>query len=492
MLKLGLILFMASILGAYIYAIFNMTGDRVNPSTDDKKGKTRGGAVKSETVRDTANDIKDADSHGAYDWRENLGGGPTPEGQARFRKEQTHVPKDLSDLIPKLQYLKDKHHVDERGKRSKYNLFKPFTEKNRVQLGVKRDKKGEIVYVPVTSVKKEDLQGMGFYQTDIDAVANITYNEAVKGRERLVDILHEAGIEEIDPEAIALLPKWSDVQSLYGDKPVILGLERCEEFRSQADPIDASIGIAGMFNTGTNPMAMYVSNNCKMPNNKKDRAGGTRWQVPWGKHRLASEKYTNIPKHEKRTNMTNVLPVVLVRDPYSWMQSMCKHKYESRWPHGDNNCPNLAERKLNDDGTPKKVEMMLKYKPPIYFDSLADYWGRWYKEYLESDFPRLIVRFEDIHFHARELIETICQCAGAVPREEDSLFRYVVSSAKWGAAHKSSTTNMISAMVKYGSEKNRFKGMKDTDWMVAKEIYTPEIMELFGYKMPEHLIEKAQ
>ena len=164
----------------------------------------------------------------------------------------------------------------------------------------------------------------------------------------------------------------------------------------------------------------------------------------------------------------------------------CIHKYEGRWPHGPGNCPNLAEPKIRKDGTVKKVKMFVKYNPPIYFDSLADYWGQWYKEYLEADYPRLIVRFEDIQFHARELIETICQCVGAVPRESDHLFRYVVDSAKWGKAHHHKT-NMITAMVKYGTDKNRFNGFKESDWVVAKEVFTPEIMDLFGYEMPEKL-----
>ena len=38
-----------------------------------------------------------------------------------------------------------------------------------------------------------------------------------------------------------------------------------------------------MFNTGTNPFGMYIEANCKMPHNKHDSHGGTRWQVPWGK-----------------------------------------------------------------------------------------------------------------------------------------------------------------------------------------------------------------
>ena len=165
--------------------------------------------------------------------------------------------------------------------------------------------------------------------------------------------------------------------------------------------------------------------------------------------------------------------------------SQCKHNYEARWPHSIF-CPNLAKPELLPNGKPDIVPIKVKYNPPANYTSLAHYWAQWYKEYLEADYPRLIVRFEDIQFHAKELVETVCQCAGAVSREDDALFRYVVDSAKWGAAHKSHT-NMVSAMVKYGSEENRFKGMREVDWLVAKEGFTPEIMDLFGYKMPDHL-----
>lgn len=296
-----LIIFLVScIILAYIWVLSHVT---------DSGGNTHGGVG---TIDETVSD-----------WRTNRDGATplTPEGQQRLRDHQNHVSKELKELIPKLQYMKDKHPV---AMGSEHNLFKPFTKKNKVQLDIKRDKKGNVVYNPITSVKKEDLLYMGYDKKEIDALGSITHDEAIQGRERLVDILLEAGIDDIASEAIAVLPKWSSVSKLYGDKPVILGLERCEEFRMQTDPTDASIGTAGMFNTGTNPMSMYISNNMKMPNNRKDRAGGTRWQVPWGKHRLASEKLTNTAAHDAKVNKTNVLPVVMVRDPYNWLQSMVR------------------------------------------------------------------------------------------------------------------------------------------------------------------------
>lgn len=402
---------------------------------------------------------------------------------------QQHVPKPLQELIPKLQNTKQKFQPVEKGNQNERHIFKAYSKKNQVQLEKKRDKKGNVVYNPITSIKKQDLEEMGFSKEKIAAVEHLTHEEAIKGKERLVDILNEAGITDVDPAAIAMLPKWSSVTKLYGDKPVILGLERCEEFRSQTDPIDASIGPAGMFNTGTNPLAMYISNNCQMKRNKKDKAGGTRWQVPWGKHMPASQRLTHTAGHDRRVNKTNVMPIVVVRDPYQWMQAMCRHKYEVRWPHREGSmCPNLAEGR-NKDGTVRKVRVKVRYEEALFFDSLADYWAQWYKEYLEADYPRLIVRFEDIQYHARELVEAVCQCAGAEAREDDGLFRYVVDSAKWGAAHQSKS-NMISAMVKYGTDEHRFDGMKNLDWEVAEEVFQPELMNLLGYEIPERLKRK--
>jgi hypothetical protein len=365
-------------------------------------------------------------------------------------------------------------------RKPKKSLFTTNHQKKANQME-RRDKKGNVVYKPITSVTKDDLKKVlrenGMKQ--LADTSSITHEEAILGRERLVDILYDAGVEEIDVDSILSLPLWSSVTKLYGEEPVILGLERCEEFRTTIPLDDASIGTAGMFNTGTNPFAMYVEQNCMMPHNTHDKHGGTRWQVPWGKHMLASRKWTNTAGHDTKTNKTNVLPIVLVRDPFSWMVSMCKHPYEARWPHSDKMCPNLASTK---DG--KMVQVKVRYKPEIFFESLLHYWDAWYREYIEADYPRLIVRFEDLQFHAKEVIDVVCQCAGAVARQPDKSFTYIVDSAKWGAAHKSST-NMITGMIKYGTDKNRFRGMTAADMKVAKNVLGDgSLLNLFQYEIP--------
>ena len=185
---------------------------------------------------------------------------------------------------------------------------------------VQKDRHGRVRHRPITAVKKDDLKGL-VDDLPPDTV-DITYEEAIEGREEIIALLKDAGVKDLDVATVLKLPKWSSVTKLYGEGPVVIGLDRCEQFRNTAALDDASVGTAGLFNTGTNPFGMYIETNCIMPNNTHDSHGGMRWQVPWGKHTLASRKWSNTAGHDGKVNKTNVLPVVLVRDPYSWMQSM--------------------------------------------------------------------------------------------------------------------------------------------------------------------------
>ena len=116
-----------------------------------------------------------------------------------------------------------------------------------------------------------------------------------------------------------------------------------------------------------------------------------------------------------------------------------------------------------------------------YWPSLAHLWTDWYQQYLKADYPRLIVRFEDIIFRQKELMRQICTCAGAVPTED--AFSYVVGAGKWGTSHKGSS-NLISAIVKYGSDQHRFDGMTKLDLKYASQYLDPDLMRFFQYRQP--------
>lgn len=70
-------------------------------------------------------------------------------------------------------------------------------------------------------------------------------------KERVIEYFRQAGVE-LDDESIKKLPTWEQVESIIGDEPVILGLERCSDFRSNVPPLRRMLGSAGMFNSGTN------------------------------------------------------------------------------------------------------------------------------------------------------------------------------------------------------------------------------------------------
>jgi hypothetical protein len=144
----------------------------------------------------------------------------------------------------------------------------------------KKDKKGKVVHHSITHLKAEDLNGLGADNSNSNQ--NLTLEEASQGREELLAILHDAGVHDMDAAAIAQLPTWQQVTRLYGTSghPIIYGLETCASFRQQTPREDISVGTAGLFNTGTNPLSMYLQANCEIPSNTGDKFKGMRWQVP--------------------------------------------------------------------------------------------------------------------------------------------------------------------------------------------------------------------
>jgi hypothetical protein len=58
------------------------------------------------------------------------------------------------------------------------------------------------------------------------------------------------------------------------------------------------------------------------------------------------------------------------------------------------------------------------------------HWNDYYQQYFEIDIPAIIVRFEDLVFHAKETTRQVCECAGG--QMMGKKFYYIVDSAKKG------------------------------------------------------------
>jgi hypothetical protein len=85
------------------------------------------------------------------------------------------------------------------------------------------------------------------------------------------------------------------------------------------------------------------------------------------------------------------MPIVLIRDPYSWMHSMCHHAYAAQWKHSAQHCPNLVVvAGRNESNVPVSIPYPDRHEQ---WDSLAHLWSDWYRQYLQADYPRLIVRY---------------------------------------------------------------------------------------------------
>lgn len=170
-------------------------------------------------------------------------------------------------------------------------------------------------------------------QVDPDIMRRIDRLEenesACRGKRRLLHILLAAGVPEANLTRLicADLPTWEQVTELYGDEPIVHGQETCAHYQSliatasvtNHTPIPPMPRVAGLFHTGSNAMAVSLSMNWKKKQNYRD------YDVPWGKHLppIKYRWYKTIPRNNTDDKRL-VLPIVLIRDPFRWMQTMVR------------------------------------------------------------------------------------------------------------------------------------------------------------------------
>merc|ERR1712232_1168251 len=183
----------------------------------------------------------------------------------------------------------------------------------------------------------------------------------------------------------------------------------------------------------------------------------------------------------------------MIKDPFTWMKSMCKAKYLLDWPVDHPHCPNLVPANEKEK---RSIEKMFdqpmdtfgvkfnEMNPDRTWDSLVELWSEWYGEYLNADFPRLIVRFEDTLLHPKEVIAAAEKCAGAARRTENS-FSYVAGSSKFDHGSRTANQNMVSIIIRTISKSRRTQGMTKDDIKYANSHLSADLMKTFSYKLPD-------
>lgn len=391
--------------------------------------------------------------------------------------------------------------------------------------------------------------------------------------EKLMRILRHVGItdpSQLSVEDRRLLPTWEQVAERVGDKgPRILGLDTCKVYRDKIPQGKRKLGVAGPFNSGTHYLNEVLSKNCIYKDSGQVSENKGVWDnVPWGKHQ--SPRFREVHNRNMGTSIgikndaikeqnngqmhhpelppdllednLSVLPVVMVRDPFTWWQSMCKTRYSAHWYHiAEIHCPNFiatdvernwffktkqqirqhygpdpwkvdnVNEKANYTLDKKVIPLWVRYHSENWkHESLAHMWMDWYQDYYDAAFPRLMIRLEDLVFYPHETIRQICECGGGSIDANDGkgYFEYVGdenlelsldSSIRTGKnlktkemvdkIHGKDRVGLLGAMAKHAgpfSDSHRANGMTKEDLKFAtKVLKKSDVMSYFQYKVPD-------
>ena len=202
-------------------------------------------------------------------------------------------------------------------------LSPPSQKQRKAKQYVRYNKRGtKQVMKAITEVRRDDLRDLN---DDIFTTTRDTLTPKTDEKKEILSILRDAGITKIDADTMNLLPTWNEVTALYGDvsrtaKLFSAGLDTCRIFRDTVPAEKALVGTAGLFNSGTNAMTYYLRANLLLPDQSENQFYGILTQVPWDKHFLASLRHNyTASKHYEQYNEKYVLPIVVIRDPLTWL-----------------------------------------------------------------------------------------------------------------------------------------------------------------------------
>lgn len=198
--------------------------------------------------------------------------------------------------------------------------------------------------------------------------------------------------------------------------------------------------------------------------------GKILWQAPWGKHSSPSSRLKRVAWSGHGINQTQFFPFMMIKDPFSWMNSQCRHSYDATFwfsEYDEDHCPNLIRQNNTDYDETAPVQL---FKSGPKLDTLLDVWNFWYgiweEERTTKNYPYLSIRYEDLLFHGEEVIRNACECVGG--RIKDP-FVYTIKSAKGSNGAHQGSNGFLNALVQYGHSVTRLNGFTDRDLNYAKK-----------------------
>ena len=337
-------------------------------------------------------------------------------------------------------------------------------------------------------VHKQNPSQNDIFQANADNMQQSMTKGDTNGIRPLEEILRKAGVQMTD-DIRKTLPPLKGIVEMYGSKPIIIGEDRCEAFQASIPQGDRFLAPAGMFNTGTNLLESLLVRNCRLkltPKKYGKKTNGIKYQVPWGKHSPVEWKFKHVAPEFENLDQSHFLPALVIKDPYTWMESMCRHKYAASWRQVSGHCPNLVpttpqEKRMISPRDTFQVNVQYHLHNVTHHASMSELYNEWYGNWLDVEYPRLVVRFEDLMFHPEDVTERVCLCAGGTMAPGP--FHYIADSAKKGKAH-SGSNGLVNSMVKYGDVKKRTHAYTPMDLDYAKSSLRSDVLDMFHYGTP--------
>ena len=93
------------------------------------------------------------------------------------------------------------------------------------------------------------------------------------------------------------------------------------------------------------------------------------------------------------------------------------------------------------------------------------------------------LQFEDILFHAEEVVTTLCRCVEG--RRQRGKFKDLEESAEQGLVGHTESNGLMNALIRYGDPGKRLEGWTERDWEYVSDHLDRGLIDKYGYSRPE-------
>jgi hypothetical protein len=119
----------------------------------------------------------------------------------------------------------------------------------------------------------------------------------------------------------------------------------------------------------------------------------------------------------------------------------------------------------------------------VKYESLPGLWAEWYALYQNrtGSFPFVIVRMEDLVFHAETVVPQLCECAGMSYRGE---LKHTgeIANRNHGIEQNATDQGLLRSIIRYGNVTKRRDGYPQFQLDAAREVLgETNLMEFFHY-----------